>query len=79
MDIQAHMDMHPATGSRGILPSPLAPNQLIRRCRSVPTLPEVYYRIQDLLDEPTHDRVLLTRYFQSGCWLILRVLHAANS
>jgi putative nucleotidyltransferase with HDIG domain len=52
---------------------------LIRRAQSVVSLPEVYYRVQELIDDPGHDTGTLARVIESDSGLTARLLRAVNS
>jgi putative nucleotidyltransferase with HDIG domain len=53
--------------------------ELLRRARGVVTLPEVYYRAQDVIDDPNCDLGTLARIIQSDGGLTARLLKTVNS
>lgn len=52
---------------------------LIRGAHGVVSLPEVYYRVQELIDDPRHDLATLARVIESDTGLTARLLRAVNS
>ncbi len=52
---------------------------LIRSTHNVVSLPEVYYRVQELIDDPNHDTGTLAKVIESDSGLTARLLRAVNS
>lgn len=61
------------------LPEALPLAELIRSTHSVVSLPEVYYRVQSLLEDPDHDLGTLARVIEADTGLTARLLRAVNS
>lgn len=78
MDIRPSMETTSCNGTR-ILPPPLALPELVRRARGIVSLPEHYYRAQEIIEAPHPDLGILARIVESDGGLTARVLRAANS
>lgn len=72
------MVIEPQAKSKGV-PAPLPLRDLIRDTRSVVSLPEAYYRLQELIDDPRHDTHLVAKVIESDSGLTARLLKAVNS
>lgn len=53
--------------------------ELVRGAHRVVSLPEVYYRVQELIDDPRHNSATLARLIESDSGLTARLLKAVNS
>ena len=54
-------------------------SEMVRNAQNLISLPEVYYRAQELLDDPTSDSGSLARVIESDTTLTARLLRIANS
>lgn len=73
------MVIEPQAKSKPGIPAPLPLPDLIRDTRSVVSLPEAYYRLQELIDDPRHDINLVAKVIESDSGLTARLLKAVNS
>lgn len=59
--------------------TPLSLTELVRQAGQLVTLPEVYYRLKDALDNPNTTPQLIARIIESDTALTARLLRLANS
>jgi len=52
---------------------------LIKQAQDLISLPEIYYRAQELLDDPSSDAATLARVIETDTGLSVRLLRMANS
>jgi putative nucleotidyltransferase with HDIG domain len=73
------MVIEPQAKHKPNIPPPLPLRDLVRDTRSVVSLPEAYYRLQELIDDPRHDINLVAKVIESDSGLTARLLKAVNS